>query len=148
MKNVLTIEEIENLEGLIFDDSNENLNYSLPLWHKGIRKKKLSELTGGDLARLIRQDMYVKYIIPECIYRLNDDPILGEQYNGELLTALVTKIDKTFWEEHQEYKKEAKDFIKHFYKNINRFVYDNDILEEFGRNKVIELIRQFEKLIE
>jgi hypothetical protein len=145
MKKDLTIEEIENLEGLIFDDSDKDLNYSLPLWHKGIRQKRLSELTDGDLARLIRQDMYIKYIISECLQRLNVDPIIGDKYNGELLTALVKDIGDEFWKEHQDFKILTQKFINKFYENIDKFIYGNEILDEFEKGEITELINQLEK---
>ena len=91
----LTIADIEQLEGLE-NRGEENPEVGLAIWYKGIRNKKLSELDDGDIAKAIRQKVFLKYLLPETINRIGKNPTLGSMYDGEVIDALAG-IDEGFW---------------------------------------------------
>ena len=68
-----TIIDIEQEEGTEYDHEycHEYLSkYGLLILYHNIRSKKISQFSDGDLARSIRQKIFVEYIMPECIVRL------------------------------------------------------------------------------
>lgn len=89
---ILDVEKEKGIKdsSIIKDDS------SLSKWYHNIRDKRLSSLADGDISRLVRQQLYLEYVIPEAIERLKKNPLSGEQYTGELLTALY-KLDESIW---------------------------------------------------
>lgn len=82
----LTIKDIEIIEGIT--EPILNSDSSLSLWYKQIRNKTIHNLTDGDIARLLRQEIFIAYIIDEVIKRLNNNPLIGELYEGEVLEML------------------------------------------------------------
>ena len=99
VSNKLTIEDIEKKESVNYE-SNSSSAYPLEVWYRDVRKKRLSDLTDGDIARFVRQKMYLGYIVPEAIKRVLDNPTIGDTYYGEILTSLY-QINDTFWEENK-----------------------------------------------
>jgi hypothetical protein len=109
INNNLSIEEIEQREGIevepiVYIDS------SISIWYHEVRKKRLSQLTDGDVARFIRQQVFLKYLVPEAIRRLWENPTIGELYDGEVLKQLST-LNKEFWNNNQELKQELLDLL-------------------------------------
>ncbi len=100
MDNNNKISDIEELEG-IKNSLVIHIDSSLSLWYNKVRNKKLKDLTEGDLARLIRQGMYIKYIIPESINRLSKNIVSGELYDGEVLEMLF-RVDENYWSEYRQ----------------------------------------------
>lgn len=49
-------------------------------WFAGIMDDKLKDLPDGSIARLVRQNFHLKYVIPEAILRLSKNPIAGKHY--------------------------------------------------------------------
>lgn len=89
----LKIMDIEKEFGIIYQKVE---TFGLTLWYDKVRKKRINELSNGDIARLIRQNLYLSYIVPEAIKRLYIEPTIGEQYSGEVLESF-TKINVEFW---------------------------------------------------
>lgn len=108
-ENKLTIAEIENYEGVKYEPDN-NAEYPLVIWYNKIRSKYILELNDGDVAKLIRQELFLKYIVPEAIRRLKKNPTIGELYTGEMLTALY-KLDNTFWIDNKALLKEVQNLL-------------------------------------
>lgn len=67
---------------------------SLEQWFDRVIDIPIDELTIGDLCRAIRQDICVKELMPIVFNFLNEDPLAGKNYDGELITALSTIKDK------------------------------------------------------
>ncbi len=92
--SLLHIVDIEKQLGI--SEPVTDSRYSLPKWYERIRSKTIGDLTDGDLARLLRQNMYVEFIFPEVLERLESKPLIGELYDGELITALSI-LDPVHW---------------------------------------------------
>lgn len=106
--NQITIIEIEENLGISYKE--EVSNSSLPIWYAKIRHKKLSELDEGDVIRLIRQDLYLQYVLPLALDLLRDDLFIGKQFDGELVKVL-SRVPLNFWANHQDLKKEVNTLI-------------------------------------
>lgn len=91
----LTLKEIELSEGIKKEPKVES-DSGLSIWYNEIRDKKVSELTDGDIAKLIRQKIFLKHIVPETIKRLSINPTIGSMYDGEVLNA-ISGIKSDFW---------------------------------------------------
>lgn len=105
----LTIIQIEELLALPYDSAVEES--ALSSWYDSIRGKRLTELTDGDVARLLRQKMYLEFIVPEATRRLMMNPLAGELFDGEMLEK-VSHIPASFWEREPELMKEARMLIQ------------------------------------
>ena len=62
---------------------------SLEEWYASVRTKPLSSLTDGDIARAVRQKLFLQYSVQEAIRRLRLDPLAGDKYDGELIGAFA-----------------------------------------------------------
>jgi hypothetical protein len=91
--NIL-ISDLEKGQGIIEVDLDSR--YALPIWYSKVREKRISQLTDGDIARFIRQDLFLEYIIPEAIKRLREDPTIGDLYYGEVIASLY-RVEQAFW---------------------------------------------------
>lgn len=141
MKKDITIEEIEIIEGIGYDSKYESQNI-LPVWYKSIRSKKLSQLSDGDLARFIRQNLYLEHILFECINRLYKNPFSGEKYDGEIIEVL-SNIDVSFWEKNGECKRYMNKFLIYF--NSNVYIENYEELDDSEKDEILELINQLSR---
>ncbi|SFT02662.1 contact-dependent growth inhibition system immunity protein [Marininema halotolerans] len=139
----LTIEEIERLYGVEYEGIVGP--YGLPIWYDGIRKKKLSELREDDIARLIRQDLYVDYAIEEGLKRVKDDPAGGYKVDGEILLALA-KMKKKYWLEYPALRRKAFEVILFIRVNYS-VIRDDDSLMEIDKIDIYESLFEIEKNI-
>ncbi len=136
----ISIKEIEIEKGIVYDDKYINEG-SLPKWYHSIREKNLSQLSDGDLARLIRQNMYLEYILYEAIKRLYKNPCSGEKYAGELIESMSKYIEASFWIKNKECKNCLIDFLSYF--DENDFIKNHDELDDFEKREVIDTINNF-----
>ncbi|MRN53489.1 contact-dependent growth inhibition system immunity protein [Paenibacillus monticola] len=106
----LTINEICKIEGFHEEIVVEK---SVPLsgWFAGIMDDKLKDLPDGSIARLVRQNFHLKYVIPEAILRLSKNPIAGEHYEGELINS-INAIESDFWKSNLNLCKELKELLE------------------------------------
>jgi hypothetical protein len=109
LQNELTIRDIESMEGIIYEKS---ISHDDPLtkWYSVVRMKCISQLNEGDLARFIRQALFLKYIVPEALRRLRKEPTLGELYYGEVLAA-ICMINIDFWYSNKLILKEVRNLL-------------------------------------
>jgi len=77
---VWNINKIEN-------PSNQS---SLEIWFKSVMDVPLEKLELGDLCRALRQRVCVEQLMPLVLDILDEDPLAGEIYDGELIVALAT----------------------------------------------------------
>ncbi|MCL6326972.1 contact-dependent growth inhibition system immunity protein [Pectobacterium polaris] len=61
---------------------------SLDLWFERVIDIPLENLAVEDLCRAIRQELFIEQLIPRVLEVLNEDPLAGEYYDGELIAAL------------------------------------------------------------
>ncbi|MDR3586814.1 MAG: contact-dependent growth inhibition system immunity protein [Desulfosporosinus sp.] len=94
----IKIHDIEIIKGVNVPINSQELS-SLEKWYNKVRGKYLFELTDGDVARFIRQNLYLEYLIPEAITRLENSPLAGELYNGEIL-SMMSNVNSSFWIEN------------------------------------------------
>ncbi|HGG9108903.1 contact-dependent growth inhibition system immunity protein [Enterobacter cloacae] len=62
----------------------------LELWFERIIDVPIEELTVEDLCRAIRQKLCIDLLMPRVLEVLTEEPLAGEYYDGELITALST----------------------------------------------------------
>lgn len=107
-KNV-TISQIEKMLDLPYDATVEES--ALSTWYDSIRGKRLTELTEGDVARLLRQQMYLEFLVPEATRRLLMNPLAGELFDGEILEK-VSQIPANFWGKEPELMKGTQGLVQ------------------------------------
>lgn len=91
----MRIIEIEDHIGIRSIPEDPSLS-SLSTWYGNIRNKTLGELSDGDIARMIRQSLYLQFVIVEALGRLSENPMAGEMYGGEIVDAM-SGIDAAYW---------------------------------------------------
>ncbi|MEI7003440.1 contact-dependent growth inhibition system immunity protein [Pectobacterium parmentieri] len=71
---------------------------SLELWFDRVLDVPIEKLTVEDLCRAIRQELFIEQLIPRVLDVLNEDPLAGEYYDGELIAALsIIKREKLMY---------------------------------------------------
>lgn len=105
----LRITDIETILGV--DGSMQDTRWPLPRWYLSIRDKHLCELSEGDIARLIRQRIYLDFVIPEAVARLRRNPIAGDMCFGEILWVLA-RVEVDYWRQHRDLKSLVSDLAQ------------------------------------
>ena len=80
---------------------------SLDAWYQSVREVPLDQLGVGDICRALRQDLYVREVLPVAIAFFEDDVFAGDRYDGELLYALVD-LSEGYWRENAEASRKAR----------------------------------------
>ena len=78
---------------------------SLDDWYRSVRDTPISELDDGDLSRACRQCLYLDHIVPLAVARLEQEPLAGDIFDGELLVAMKM-IPTSFWMNDQRYSEQ------------------------------------------
>lgn len=89
---IIEIEEQTGIKSISADASESPLS----VWYNEIRHKSLGELSDGDIARMIRQELYLQFVIWEALERLSKNPLAGDMYDWEILDA-VSNIGAAYW---------------------------------------------------
>ncbi|MDE6674606.1 MAG: hypothetical protein K2K19_07325 [Acetatifactor sp.] len=63
--------------------------YPLPKWYNQLIDKTTEEITPGDVARMLRQEVLPDLAMTKAIEFLRENPFAGELYEGEILTAIA-----------------------------------------------------------
>ncbi|HDS1239229.1 TPA: hypothetical protein QEG37_005297 [Pluralibacter gergoviae] len=66
----------------------------LEQWFEQVIDTTLNELSVEDLCRAIRQELYIDQLMPRVLDVMQNDPLAGEYYDGELIAALSTVKEK------------------------------------------------------
>ena len=85
-----TLKEIYEYD-LVPDEGHQ---YSLDEWFNSIMSKTVDELTIADICRMLRQKICSAVAIGKAIDMLNDDPFVGELYEGQLMITLYNAKEK------------------------------------------------------
>ena len=73
--------------------------WPLEEWYAGVRDTSIGELGLADLARACRQNIYPEAVVPFAVDALEEDPLAGEMYDGELVRSLA-KVRAAYWVSH------------------------------------------------
>ena len=104
-----------------------HLEYPLQAWFASVYDKPLDSLSEGDLARAIRQQLFLEYVVPICLQLLSKDPLAGEYYEGELLQALQS-VPSKYWLQHVHMRQLLQGIVKTVYNNTN----DRELQQELN----------------
>lgn len=66
----------------------------LELWFERVIDIPIEKLAVEDLCRAIRQELCIDQLMPRVLDVLTEDPLAGEYYDGELISALSTIKEK------------------------------------------------------
>jgi hypothetical protein len=72
---------------------------ALEEWYRDRNDVKIAELDVEDLARACRQNLYDEEIVPCCLLKLEQEPLAGDMYEGELVKALAG-VSANYWRTH------------------------------------------------
>ena len=88
------IKGLYNCEKLVGDDP-------LVIWHNQVIEKKVDELTVSDVARCIRQNLFLESAYEMLLVYLLQNPYVGDMYDGELMEK-ASQIDHDFILNHKK----------------------------------------------
>lgn len=71
-------------------DFKKNECSSLDEWFSGILDISLDKLDVGDVARAIRQELFLTEVLPRAEAILRQDPLAGEDYEGQLISSIAS----------------------------------------------------------
>ena len=101
---------------------------SLDAWFSGIQDIPIDELSVGDLARSIRQNLFLEHVLPKAEVYLRDDALAGENYEGELLDA-ISLLSKTQVDPVLTNLKQISDYLS----TLNMAGFDSQLIESIER---------------
>ncbi|WFA87637.1 contact-dependent growth inhibition system immunity protein [Paenibacillus amylolyticus] len=117
MQQIDLTKTLEELENDYWDEPN--FASSLVIQVHQLRKKPLCELNNEDLRLLIGQQMNLDYLLRIALEKLIQNPFgSGDLYIGDLFCS-VLKVEKEYWNEHQELKNELNEVIR-TYEEVRR----------------------------
>ncbi|MBK4717120.1 MULTISPECIES: contact-dependent growth inhibition system immunity protein [Tenebrionibacter/Tenebrionicola group] len=77
---------------LLINNRNYELSNDSPLdqWFSGVVDIPIDQLDVGDIARSIRQDVFLADVLPRAEALLKDDPLAGDDYDGQLISSIAS----------------------------------------------------------
>jgi len=110
MQQIDLTKTLEELENDYWDEPN--FASSLVIQVHQLRKKPLCELNNEELRLLIGQQMNLDFLLRIAFEKLIQNPFgSGDLYIGDLFCS-VLKVEKEYWNEHQELKNELNEVIR------------------------------------
>ena len=109
-------------------DYKKKNHSSLDEWFSGVLDISLDELDVGDLARAIRQGLFLAEVLPRAEVILRQDPLAGEDYDGQLISSIAS-LDSN----------EAKSVlpallrISSFLNELDKSIFDNQIVKDIEK---------------
>ncbi|BCQ36939.1 MULTISPECIES: contact-dependent growth inhibition system immunity protein [Erwinia] len=82
-----TFRDLLITEGSNYEPSTRS---SLDEWFSSIVDVPLDELDVGDIARAIRQDLFLVHILPRAESILKGNPLAGDDYDGQLISSIAS----------------------------------------------------------
>ncbi len=76
-------------------DPNPN-NSPLDDWYCRIRDTPITEFNDEDLCRACRQAIHMDHVVPIAAAHLEEEPLAGDMYDGELIVAMRS-IPANYW---------------------------------------------------
>ena len=115
-------------------------NDSLVEWHNNVIEKTEAELTVSDVARCIRQNLFVETAYEMLIVYLLQDPFAGDMYPGELMEK-AGDVEEEIIRRHSQ---SLKDVIN----KAELFIKENKWELEDEREEYLESVNTLKKKIE
>lgn len=109
-------------------DYKKKNHSSLDDWFSGVLDISLDKLDVGDLARAIRQGLFLAEVLPRAEVILRQDPLAGEDYDGQLISSIAS-LDSN----------EARSVlptllrISSFLNELNQSIFDNQIVKDIEK---------------
>lgn len=77
---------------LLINNRNYELSNDSPLdqWFSGVVDIPIDQLDVGDIARSIRQDVFLADVLPRAEALLKEDPLAGDDYDGQLISSIAS----------------------------------------------------------
>ena len=88
--------KFRDLEREPFLEGGAQESCALDEWYMSVRDIPIKELAVGDVCRALRQDLFVRYVLPVSVVLLSDDILAGDRYDGELIVALAG-LNEAYW---------------------------------------------------
>ena len=95
----LTFAMLDRLEG--FDEGHRTPadDYPLQVWYRNVRETPIENLSLADIARASRQQIHIDQVVPVALRFLQQEPLAGDLYDGELLVSLKS-VPAGYWKTH------------------------------------------------
>lgn len=77
---------------------SEHKKSSLTEWYLSVRDIHLSRLCVGDFCRALRKNLFVIEVLPFALALMNDAVLIGERYDGELVSLIVRLLLMQHWQ--------------------------------------------------
>jgi len=104
----------------------------LEQWFEHVIDIPLEELSVEDVCRAIRQEICIDQLMPRTLEILTEDPLAGEYYDGELISALAT-VKMINLKDHLDSFQKAKALIN----KIDTSTIDDEIKKDISKlNKI------------
>ena len=113
---------------------------SLVIWHNQVIEKPISELTVADVARCIRQNLFLDAAYEMLLVYLLYNPYEGDLYEGELM-------DKAC-EMSQDFVNSHKKIILEIIEKANNFCKTHEWECNEDRDEYLEAVNKLSKMIE
>ena len=84
---------------------------ALEKWYKSIRDVPIDGLELDDVCVAVRQKLFLQFVLPVALRYLQNDPLSGELYDGELAKA-VAGLPSRYWPSEPGLKDEAKRILR------------------------------------
>jgi hypothetical protein len=94
MSKALTFRRIEDRKGILL--RKEADVSSLDEWYHSVRGKPISQFSDKDLGIACRQELYLEFVVPFVLARIELNPLAGDMYDAELLIA-IAGLPRQFW---------------------------------------------------
>jgi len=109
-------------------DYKKKNHSSLDEWFSGVLDISLDKLDVGDVARAIRQDVFLAEVLSRAEVILRQDPLAGEDYDGQLISSIAS-LDSN----------EARSVlpalrrISYFLNQLDKSTFDNKLIEDIEK---------------
>ena len=97
-----TFRSIAQEQGIVIPEPLPQ-DWPLEQWFASVVDTPLAEFSAVDLARACRQRMFHEHVVPYALAVLRQDPLAGDSYDGELLSALL-RLPQDYWDTHHTEK--------------------------------------------
>jgi CDI immunity proteins len=67
----------------------------------------LADFGDEDLCIAVRQQLFLEHVVPVAVYRLQQNPLAGKKYDGELIVALKS-VPRDYWAQQLKLRKAVK----------------------------------------
>lgn len=116
--------------------------YSLPAWHNRVIDKTVSELDELDVARMMRQDVFVECAVERALEFLREDPFAGELADAEFLVKM-SKLDNKYL---MPYKKELRELFLRAVEEKEEFEWMSEGNKEDFEKIIPTFLKKFQEM--